>query len=330
MQLAQRLDLLVRLQAYILGNDAEWLAAKEKAFIQNGWFIPEFIDLSVRNIATYLLSRRTLQKWAGKHQIPDLPSTEKTIGLVLPGNIPLAGFYDFLCVFLSGHRLRIKLSPKDDVLLKHLIQKLAEWEPVLDERITMEDMLKGCNAYITTSEKTSGPFTKYFGRYPGIIHRHGTAAAVLDGLETRQQLEFLADDVFQYFGRGCMNVTRLYVPKEYDFIPLLKVFDKYGYLIDHNKYKNNYDYQLAMLILNKEFYMTNGCILLTENKSGPAPTARLNYEFYTTEQDLEAVLKEADNPPSLVGTRYLPFGRAQQSVICEQNGQPTLQFLLDL
>src|SRR5689334_11550363 len=129
MELAKRMELLVRLQEYILSNDEQWQAAKEKAYIHNGWFIPQFIDLSAKNIATYLLTRTHLQRWAEHYNIPGQQPQPKTIGLVMPGNIPLAGFYDFLCVFISGHRQRIKLSPADEVLLKHLVNILSEWDP---------------------------------------------------------------------------------------------------------------------------------------------------------------------------------------------------------
>ena len=198
----------------------------------------------------------------------------------MPGNIPMAGFYDFLCIFLSGHRQRIITSPVDEVLIKHLVQLMAGWDAEVNALVQFDEMLKGCDAYLVTQTRATEAMAKYFRKYPHIIHRNGSAVAVLTGHETRQQLELLADDVFHYFGQGCLNVTKLYVPREYDFIPLLRVFDKYAYLIDYNKYKNNYDYQLALLILNKRFYMTNGCVLLTEDISVRSAVARLHFEYY--------------------------------------------------
>lgn len=328
MQLSQRLDLLVQLQAYMLGNDAQWQAAKEKAYQKNGWFIPQFTELSAQNIATHLLSRNILQQLVAKYNIPNERSP-LTVGIVMRGNIPMAGFYDFLCTFLAGHRQRIKLSPNDDVLLKHLVEQMGRWNADVHERVMFDEMLKGCNAYLTNSKATEA-LTKYFSKYPHIIHRTGSAVAILYGHETRQQLELLADDVFQYFGRGCLNVTKLYVPRGYDFIPLLKVFDKYSFLIDHNKYKNNYDYQLALLILNKEFYMTNGCILLTESAPVQSPVARLHFEYYEDDKSVIDSLADPGLAQVIAGTHRAPFGRAQQSVVCDQGGAGTLQFLLNL
>lgn len=329
MQLSQRLDVLVQLQTYMLGNDAQWQAAKENAYMNNGWFIPQFTELAAKNIATHLLSRNILQQLVAKYNIPNERSP-LTVGIVMPGNIPMAGFYDLLCTFLAGHKQRIKLSPKDDVLLKHLVEQMSRWNAGVQELVLFDDMLKGCDAYLTTNSKTTESQKKYFSKYPHIIHRTRSAVAILHGHETRQQLELLADDVFQYFGQGCLNVTKLYVPAGYDFIPLLKVFDKYGFLIDHNKYKNNYDYQLALLILNKEFYMTNGCILLTESASVASAVARLHFEYYTDEKSVIDSLADPGLAQVIAGTHQAPFGRAQQSVVCDQGGAGTLQFLLDL
>jgi hypothetical protein len=329
MQLAKRLELLVQLQAYMVSNNEHWQAVKEEAYTHNGWFIPQFIDLAAKNIATYLLTRTHLQHWASSYNIPNEQPQQKTIGIVMPGNIPMAGFYNFSCVFLSGHRQRIKLPPTDDVLLKHLIKQLAEWDADVNNLVSFDDMLKGCDAYLATQYKNTNALVKYFSKYPHIIHSKGTAVAVLTGQETRQQLELLADDVFQYFGQGCLNVNKILIPKDYNFVPLLKAFDKYSYLIDYNKYKNNYDYQLTLLILNKKFYMTNGCILLTENPSPASPIARLHFEYYSTADD---VIDGLNQPgiQTVAGSHQSPFGRGQQSVICEHDGAGTLKFLLEL
>ena len=325
MSLIQRLDTLARLRTYMLGNDPQWEAAKEKAYQHNGWFIPSFIDLAVENIAAFLEPAH-LQQWLNAYTIPDVQPAQKTVGLVLPGNIPLAGFYDFMCVYISGHRQRIKLSPKDDVLLKHLVNHpMKGSDPAGAATISFEDMLRGCDAYIAIDP---GKLSHYFGKYPHLFRRPGKRARLLTGDESAAELEQLADDVFHYFGQGYLNVNKLYVPRDFDFIPLLRAFDKYRSFADHNKYKNNYDYQLSLLILNKGFYMTNGCILLTEGGSLTSPTARLHYEYY---DDAASVLTEDESVKTLTGKGYELPGRAAQSVICESYyGTDTLQFLLDL
>lgn len=316
MKFSQRLEVLTRLQAYMLSNDEQWLAAKEKAFTHNGWFILQFINLAAENVANLLLSPTTLQHWADTYGFSHEKQTPATIGVVMAGNIPLAGFYQFLTIFLAGHKQRIRLSPKDAVLLPHLIRKMTEWNAAVEEYVSFEDMLKGCDAYMASLDnKTSKEFERYFSKYPHLISRSGSSAAVLTGNESRSDLDTLADDVFQYFGRGSRNVTRLYVPRNFDFIPVIKAFDKYRYLIDHNKYINNYDYQLALLILNKQFYMTNGCVLLTENAVATAPVAMLYYSYYDSQANVKEMASHAGmNRLVGQGQGYGQAGEAAQSV----------------
>ena len=316
------------IRAYMLGNDPQWEAVKEKAFHHNGWFIPEFIELAVSHIA-HLLEPANLRQWLNEYDIPDTQASPRSIGVVMPGNLPLAGFYDLACIYLSGHRQRIKLSPKDNVLLKHLVtHPLKALDPTTASSISFEDMLKGCDAYLATDTGTLAP---YLGKYAGILRKPQRRVALLTGDESTAELELLADDVFLYFGQGCMNVNKLLVPRDFDFIPLLKAFDKYRHLADHNKYMNNYDYQLALLILNKEFYMTNGSILLSESAAATSPIARLHYEYYDDEPPAVSGNHYRVAGKSLESRGYEALGEAGQSVICEHKiGIDTLKFLLDL
>ncbi len=267
MNLQNRIDVLQDLKNYIASNSESWQIAKSRAAVQNGWFTPVFIELAVNNITSLLLNKEKLQQWVAHYHLDD-NIKGKNIGIVMAGNIPLVGFHDFLCVFISGHKQTIKLSEKDNVLLKHLVEKLCEWNEACASQIVFADMLKVCDAYIATgSNNTARYFQEYFGKYPNIIRRNRTSVALLTGNETAAELDKLADDIHLYFGLGCRNVTQIFVPKNYDFVPLLRAFDKYKYFEDHNKYKNNYDYQLSIALLNNKFYMTNGSILLIENDS---------------------------------------------------------------
>src|SRR5688572_9942087 len=234
MNLQYRVDLLVRLGKYILANDTAWQEAKERAGFENGWFISEFVELSTNNIARRFLQEDIIKKWIARYELPETNTAVKTVGIVMAGNIPLVGFHDLLCTFISGHRAAVKTSSKDDVLIKHLVATLAGWDESVNDFISFAPMLKGCDAYIATgSNNSSGYFEYYFGKFKHIIRRNRTSVAVLRGNETRDVLGKLADDVFQFFGLGCRNVTKLYVPKEYDFISLIQAFKKYDYLADH-------------------------------------------------------------------------------------------------
>jgi hypothetical protein len=250
----------------------------------------------------------------------------------MAGNIPLVGFHDFLCVFLSGHLAFIKPSSKDDVLIKHLVNKMAEWNSEVNSLVQFAEMLKGCDAYIATgSNNTSRYFEYYFQKYPHIIRKNRTSVAVLNGNESNEELEHLADDVYQYFGLGCRNVTKLYVPKDYDFVPLLKAFKKYDHLIDIQKYKNNYDYNLAILLLNKRYYMTNGSILMVEDPSYFSPISQLHFEYYFDEKEIEKKLHDNEAIQCIVNDENTGFGKAQKpSIWAFADGIDTMKFLQTL
>lgn len=330
MNLAERIDLMERLGDYLKNNDEEWQFVKQKAFEKNSWFTPEFIDLTVKNIAKEFLDKEKLIKWARHYSLDD-NIRPCNAGIVMAGNIPLVGFHDMLCVFICGHKQTVKLSSKDDVLLKHLIKKLYEWNDTVKYMIIFADMLKGCDAYIATGSYNSARYFEfYFGRYPSIIRRNRTSVAILKGNETKEELALLADDVHLYFGLGCRNVTKIYVPEHYDFVGLLAAFKKYNYFADHTKYKNNYDYNLALLIMNTAFYMTNESLLLVENEAVFSPISQLNYNFY---MDRNEVLKTLDHDKNIqcISGSEVKFGSTQQPTLYNYaDGIDTMQFLLSL
>lgn len=332
MNLQQRIVLLNRLGEYILQDNDNWQAAKQKAHFQNGWFTPEFIDLATRNIAHAFLQPDQLTAWAQQYNIPADNTAPKNVGIIMAGNIPLVGFHDFLCVFITGHRQTIKPSSKDEVLIKHLVQQLYDWDHTTQSLIAFSEMLKNCDAYIATGSNNSARyFDYYFSKYPHIIRRNRTSVAILTGEETPSALGRLADDVYQYFGLGCRNVTKLYVPEGYDFIPLLEAFKKYDYLSDFHKYKNNYDYMLAVLILNKQYYMANQSILLNENKELFSPISQLNFEYYKKTERPDETLKNNGDVQCIAGKGHLPFGKAQQPSLTDYaDGVDIMKFLLEL
>jgi hypothetical protein len=223
----------------------------------------------------------------------------------------------------------VKPSSKDEVLIRHLAKKLIEWNQQVEPYITISEMIKNCDAYIATgSNNSSRYFEYYFAKYPSIIRKNRTSVAILTGKESAEELEKLADDVYQYFGLGCRNVTKILVPVNYDFIPLLNAFKKYDHLTDHHKYKNNYDYNLAIQILNKKYYMTNGSILLVENESPFSPISQLHYEYYTDESQVKEKLKSDSTVQCIVSKTDIGFGQAQCPGVCDYaDGLDTMKFL---
>jgi len=333
MKLQQRKELLVQLGNYMLSDNEEWLQIKHKAFLNNSWFIPEFIDLSAKNIAANFLQPQKLQQLIDDYKIPEENPSPKKVGIVMAGNIPLVGFHDFVCVFPTGHYAWIKPSSKDEILIQHLINKLAAWNEQAGQYMVISEMLKNCDAYIATgSNNSSRYFEYYFKNHPSIIRKNRTSVAILEGDENKEELEALADDVYQYFGLGCRNITKIFVPQQYDFVPLLEAFKKYDHLINHHKYKNNYDYNLAVHMLSNHFYMTNGSIIFVEETSPFSPISQLNYEYYNNnESEVRMKLLLNENIQCVAGKHNITFGKAQCPQLTDYaDGVDTIEFLLSL
>ncbi len=331
MTLQQRIELLVKLGDYMQKNGQKWTIAKEQANRVNPWFVPEFIEMAAANIANTFLQKDKLENWVNEYAVPAKNANPVAVGVVMAGNIPMVGFHDMLCIFITGHKQVIKLSSKDKVLIKHLVSVMAEWEPQVQSFISFSENLKGCDAYIATgSNNSSRYFDYYFGKYPNIIRRNRTSVAVLDGTETAEELEKLADDIQTYFGLGCRNVTKLYVPENYDFNGLLQALNKYEHYEDFHKYKHNYDYQLALLMMGNKFYMTNGTVLLSKNPSLFTAVSQVNYENYKNKEELEA-LKNNFDVQCIVGHNAIPFGSAQTPSLTDYpDGVDTMKFAMSL
>ncbi len=330
MSSTEKVAALVRLGEYLSGNDPALQIVKDRAFQANGWFTHEFIDLSLQNICRYYLDESRLNGWLAGYPAPVPPPRQ--VGIVAAGNIPLVGFHDWLCGFVSGQQVCLKLSSKDTILMQHVIDKVNEWYPEYAQQTLVQDMLKNCGAYIATGSNNSARyFEYYFAKYPHIIRRNRTSVAVLDGTETSAELEALADDVMLYFGLGCRNVTKIFVPEEYNFEPLLKGLRKYAHLADHHKYKNNYDYNLALILLNNGMYMANDNIILQESDAIFSPISVLHYSHYKDAGALRAELEINNDLQCIVGHGFTPFGMAQQPSLSDYaDGVDTMQFLTSL
>ena len=327
--LSQRIDLLFELGTYMSQNSIEWMDAQDRAVGANAWFTPAHVSLAVENITDQFLQKDKLQQWLANYT---LPNEAKTIGIVMAGNIPLVGFHDFLCGFLSGHHLLLKLSSKDEVLMKHLLDKLTEWEPEVANQVIIAERLNNCDAYIATgSNNTARYFEQYFGKYPHIIRKNRTSVAVLDSTETDEELALLADDVYLYYGLGCRNVTQICVPRDYDFARLLNIFNKHNEYADLNKYKNNYDYHLAIYLLNRIPYMSNESLLMVENDMPFSAVSVLHYKYYDNKAELITQLESSIDIQAIIGKGFVPFGDSQKPALSEYaDGIDTMAFLCEL
>ncbi|MBS1615291.1 MAG: acyl-CoA reductase [Bacteroidetes bacterium] len=326
MKIQERIEALAGLGRYMMQQSEAWQWACEAAERENGWFTQHAIQQAVHHIAEAYLDAEKLRAFVASYPLPE---PGKTVGIVMAGNIPLVGFHDLLCGILSGHRLRLKLSSKDSILMSHLLRILEEWAPDITSQIEVAGMLRGCDAYIATGSNNSARyFEEYFGKYPSIIRRNRTSVAILDGSESEAELQALGDDVLRYFGLGCRNVTQICVPDGYNFSTLLRVFEAWKPLNDHHKYRNNYDYHLALFLLNRVPHFDNGCLLLTENELPFSAVSVLHYRYYQDLEVLRKSLKQSLDIQSIVGHQDLPFGTAQEPALGDfADGVDTLQFL---
>jgi Acyl-CoA reductase (LuxC) len=295
MNLKQRINLLAELGDYLQQTpDEAFSAVIRRSHIENQWFTEENVLQSIHAIATTFLNKNALENWTKQYKISEHPHPKHNIGLIMAGNIPLVGFHDWLCVFIFGQRAVVKLSSQDQRLLPFLVQKMGEWAHESREYThftSNDDRFSGFDAIIATgSNNTSRYFEQYFAKYPNIIRKNRNSIAVLDGTETPEELFRLGADFFTYFGLGCRNVSKIYVPEKYDFDRLLEATHEYRAMIMHNKYKNNFDYNFTLYILNKIKHYSNGCILLTENPDFTSRISSVNFEYYSDKVLLDSQL----------------------------------------
>jgi hypothetical protein len=254
----------------------------------------------------------------------------------MAGNIPLVGFHDFLSVLIAGHVAVIKLSSKDTVLLRWLIGLLLEIAPAFKDQIDIAERLQNFDAVIATgSDNSSRYFEYYFGKYPHIIRKNRTSVAILTGKETPEQIAVLGNDVFSYFGLGCRNVSKVFIPEGYTFETLLRPWEPRNPIIHHHKYCNNYDYQKSILLVNCVPFLDNGFILLQQSEKMVSPISVLYYETYSDDQSLAATLaKHADKIQCITGLHALATvapGQSQFPALTDYPDQvDVLEFLAEL
>ena len=273
----------------------------KRARQNNPWFTEEFVLESMRSWKNALTEEK-VEEWLSGYHFPDHPS--KTIGIVSAGNIPLVGLHDLICGFMTGQQLLIKRSSKDRNLLPVFAQLLLKNDKEQQINFT-EDRLQDFDAVIATgSNNTSRYFEYYFRSFPSLIRHNRNSVAVLSGEESTEQLEGLADDIMRYFGLGCRNVSKIYVPKGFDFDPLFKAVLKYQHLIDHHQYASNYEYNKAVYLMSDVQLLENGLLLLKEDKHLSSPIACLNYQYYDHKNDLEQeLISQKNNIQCIVGDR---------------------------
>ncbi|PTQ97974.1 hypothetical protein C8P68_103133 [Mucilaginibacter yixingensis] len=306
--------------------------------LYNPWFTQQSVLDAVMAIGA-MLSEENLAQWLSRY--PEAGANpSKKVGLILAGNIPLVGFHDVLCVLISGHEALIKTSAQDTRLIKYVLQLLTEIEPDFAGKYQFVERLAGFEAVIATgSNNTSRYFEFYFGKVPHIIRKNRNSVALLTGNETTAQLHQLGNDIFEYFGLGCRNVSKMMVPEGYDFVPFFESIESYNEISNHHKYHNNYDYNKSIYLVNKDKHLDNGFLLVKEDTGLTSPLAVLHYETYTDLADAEQKLQaQTDNIQCVVtianvnlNNQVVGFGQSQHPAVWDYaDGVDTMRFLAAL
>lgn len=324
--------------ASVLQNDLffdEFVNLIELSQSHNGWFTPEHVLFSIQSWAK-ALTEDNLNQWLSSYDFSKIEP--KKVGLVLAGNIPLVGFHDFLSVLISGHNVLVKTSSNDQHLLKFLAKYLIAIQPELNSKITfVEGKLEGFDAVIATgNNNTARYFVYYFKDKPSIIRKNRNSVAVLNGKESHEDLVGLGEDIFRYFGLGCRNVSKLFVPKGYNFDNFFKAMYEYRDVIQYEKYANNYDYNKAVFLMSNFQLLDNEFLTIKEDVSYASPISSVFYEFYENLEEITTRLNaDAEQIQCVVSKNLIPnsvaFGQTQQPRLWDYaDNVDTLAFLISL
>jgi hypothetical protein len=331
--LSYKIERLQELKALLSPENESLQTHVRQANIKNKWFTESNIWLSIEAIKHEFLDAEKLATWLKNY---DLQLVHKNIGIIAAGNLPLVGFQDVLAAFVVNAPCQVKLSSKDEVLMRFMIQQLAALDITWQVEIT--ERLQNYDAVIATgSNNTHRYFEQYFSKVPNILRGHRNSIAVLNGKESAQELAGLAKDIFSYFGMGCRNVSKIWVPKDYDITQLFPYFDAFQELVNHNLYKDNYDYNRTLLLMNLDEHLANDFVILKEDSSLHSRLATVHYSYYEKEVEVQNYIIDHNQDIQVVISKpnplwqSVPFGKAQEPGLLDYaDNIDTMQFLLAL
>jgi hypothetical protein len=313
-------------------SETELAAWSAQAFYQNQWFDETSVRTAIKGIGKFL-EKDALTRWVADYNLENVKPVK--VGVVMAGNIPLAGFHDFLSVLISGHYLLVKKSSQDSILLDKIADELKEIAPDLYSRITFSERLNDADAVIATgSDNTSRYFEYYFASKPHIIRKNRTSVAVIRGDESEQEITELGKDVFTYFGLGCRNVSKVFLPEGFNPAKILDAFQPFHKVVDFHKYANNYDYNRSIYLLKSIPFLDSGYLCFKEDELLVSSIAVLYYQFYKDQNDLNALLKKDEEKLQCIVSAggwfdgSVPFGNAQFPELTDYADKvDTLRFL---
>ena len=345
MNLNNRITLFVKLGRFFsdyINNNLESLEknkfdkAINESILHNSFFSKKNILKSLLSWSN-VLTKKSIDDFLSNYLIKN-KKREKKIAIIMAGNIPLVGFHDFFCVIISGNFAVIKLSSKDSHLFKFILSFLVKENPDFDTKFdVVENKLQIFDAVIATGNNISAnQFELYFKKYPKIIRRNRHSIAILNGNETKKEIELLANDIFYYYGLGCRNVSKIFIPNNYNLDILFKSFVLWNEVINKNSYSNNYNYYRAIYLLNKEVFFDNGFVLLKESEKIGSPVGTIYFEYYKSDNQIKEMIKKNNEKIQCIVSnnnypKTIKFGETQMPNLNDfADDIDTFNFLLKL
>lgn len=330
MQIQDRINAFSKLGVHIsnLSSD-EMKQLGASAQNVNGWFTQESVAQALDGIK-YWLNEENLANWVAQYDMDDI--MPQIVGIVMAGNIPLVGFHDLLSVLIAGHFAAIKPSSDDQFLTRTIIDWIIEIEPRFKKNIEIREKLTNIDAVIATgSDNTARYFEYYFKNIPNIIRKNRTSVAILTGKESEVELKALGADIFSYYGLGCRNVSKVFTPKGFDIREAFPHFEPFQEVINHHKYRNNYDYYKSIYLVNKTPHLDTGYLLINSTDELVSPISVLFHQEYDSVENLQKILdSQKDKIQCIIGNDFIPFGKAQKPELTDYaDNVDTLQFLTD-
>ena len=276
----------------------------DNAIAKNCWFTEQDILRSVEAIRLTMLQRHKLESWIA-HYTP--ATTPKRVAVIMAGNIPLVGFFDLMCVILSGHECHYKPSSKDSVLMHHVVDELRSIRPdiaIYDYSSTEHyDM-----AIATGGEDANRYFAHHFATTRSLLRSSRHSIAVLDGTESTEELTALATDITAYSGLGCRSVSMIFYPQS--TTPTL-----IPQRAECSRLEQSLRMRKALLKMQSIPFADYNGYIATHGTSFPQSLGEVTLHAYTSLSDVETWLAEHSEDIQCVVTHldslstYLPFGR---------------------
>ena len=331
----QRINAFVKLGELLDSGEFQNDSFLESLVHKNAWYTPTNVKQQIKAIANNL-KKGKLEKW-----LKDVPnhSVQKSVGLVLAGNLPLVGFHDIMTVLLAGFVAKIKVSSDDAGLTKYILDKLLSIDPDFKDKVLFVEKLENYDLVIATGSNNSARyFEYYFGKKPHIIRKNRNSLSVLTGHESDQELKGLGHDIFDFFGLGCRSVSKLFIPRDYNIARLMENLESFHEIKNHSKYNNNYDFNKSIYLINKNKHFDNGFLLLKEDENLASPLAVVHYEYYDHLESVEEFINVHSNEIQCITTDadlsnidvpVFPLGASQHPALDDYaDNVDTLAFLL--